>query len=164
MTLYCSGYAVRVSGLGDEWFFGPFPTVQARLFEGFTEDDIEWIGGESLITETVGLGGFSQAAAFALQSYQGGSPQAMIANNEAMYDIVVGEHTDFKIPYFGYRGSPTGIDVFKVRATGITPVLDAGLAGRDGGQIGAGVVRAPLECFQVAAEAFEKRYGPQSGV
>jgi hypothetical protein len=163
MTIYCSGYGVRVSGLGDEWFLGPFPTVQARLFEGFTEDDIEWIGGESLITETVGLGGFSQAAAFALQSYQGGSPQAMIENNEAMYQIVAGENTDFKIPYFGYRGSPTGIDVLKVRETGITPVLDAGLAGRDGGQIGAGVVRAPVECFQAAADAFERRYGPASG-
>jgi hypothetical protein len=159
MTIYCGGYGVRVSGLGDEWFLGPFPTVQARLFEGFTENDIEWIGGESLITETVGLGGFSQAAAFALQSYQGGSPQAMIENNEAMYQIVAGENTDFKIPYFGYRGSPTAIDVLKVRNTGVTPVLDAGLAGRDGGQIGAGVVRAPVECFQSAAEAFERRYG-----
>lgn len=163
MAIYCNGYAIRVSGLGDEWFHGPFPTVQARLFEGFTEADIEWIGGESLITETVGLGGFSQAAAFALQSYQGGSPQAMIANNEAMYDITAGEHTDFKIPYFGYRGSPTGIDIFKVRDTGITPVLDAGLAGRDGGQIGAGVVRAPIECFQAAATAFEQRYPAGSG-
>lgn len=162
MAIYCQGYAIRVSGLGDGWFTGPFPTVQARLFEGFTEEDIEWIGGESLITETVGLGGFSQAAAFALQQYQGGSPDVMVKNNLAMYDIVVGEHTDFKIPYFGYRGSPVGIDIFRVIDSGITPVLDAGLAGRDGGQIGAGIVRAPMECFEAAAEAFTTRYGTAS--
>lgn len=158
MSIYCSGYAIRVSGLGDEWFLGPFPTVEARLFEGYTESDIEWIGGESLITETVGLGGFAQAAAFPLQSYQGGSPTAMVENNVAMYDITVGENSDFRIPYLGYRGTPTGIDIFKVAQTGITPVLDAGLAGRDGGQIGAGVVRAPIECFTEAVAAYRRRY------
>jgi hypothetical protein len=158
MAIYGGGFAIRVSGLGDEWFCGGFPTVQARLFDGYTDADIEWIGGESLITETVGLGGFAQAAAFPLQSYQGGSPGAMIENNLAMYDITVGEHTDFRIPYLGYRGTPTAIDVFKVADTGITPVLDAGLAGRDGGQIGAGVVRAPVDCFSAAADALAKRY------
>ena len=37
------------------------------LFAGFTEDDIEFMGGESPITESAGLGGFAQAAAFPLQ-------------------------------------------------------------------------------------------------
>jgi hypothetical protein len=36
--------------------------------------------------------------------------------------------------------------------------MDIGIAGRDGGQIGAGVVRAPMTCFTSAAEAFEARY------
>ena len=90
--------------------------MSAKLFEGFTPDDIEWIGGESPINETVGLGGFAQAAAFPLQNYQGGSPEAMIEMNLAMYDITVGENTDYKIPYLRYRGTPTGIDVLKVVA------------------------------------------------
>ena len=38
------------------------------------------------------------------------------------YDIVVGEHSDFRIPFFAYRGTPTGIDVLKVVETGRTPV------------------------------------------
>ncbi len=160
MSITCRGVSIRVSGLGDEWFDGPFPDVSAKLFEGFTPDDIEWIGGESLINETVGLGGFAQAAAFPLQNYQGGSPEAMIEMNLAMYEITVGENTDYKIPYLRYRGTPTAIDVMKVVETGITPVLDAGLAGRGGGQIGAGVVRAPLECFRAAARAYNARYGP----
>ncbi len=159
MSLTCRGVSIRVSGLGDQWFDGPFPDVQARLFDGFTAADIEWIGGESLINETVGLGGFAQAAAFPLQNYQGGTPAAMIEMNLAMYEITVGENTDYKIPYLRYRGTPTAIDVMKVVETGITPVLDAGLAGRGGGQIGAGIVRAPIDCFQRAAEAYAERYG-----
>jgi hypothetical protein len=154
MTLSCKGFAIRVSGLGDRWFEGPHPIVEAQLFEGHTPDEIEWIGGESHITETIGLGGFCQAAAFALQAYQGGSAQAMAAMNEAMYEITVAEHTDFKIPFFGYRGTPVGIDVFKVLETGTVPVIDGGLAGKDGGQIGAGILKAPLECFEGAAAAY----------
>ena len=160
MALYSRGVAIRVSGLGDRWELGPYPQVQAKMFEGFTEDDIDWIGGESIINETVGLGGFAQAAAFPLQNYQGGSPQAMIEMNLAMYDITVGEHRDYKIPFLQYRGTPTAIDVFKVARTGITPVLDVGLAGRDGGQIGAGIVRAPIECFTNAVATYESTYGP----
>ena len=153
MTISCREYAIRVSGLGERWFRGPLPTVEAKLFEGFTADDIQWIGGESHITETVGLGGFAQAAAFGLQAYQGGGPEAMVANNLAMYDITHGEHPEFKIPYLGFRGTPAGIDVHKVVATGVVPVIDGGLAGTDGGQIGAGILKAPLECFLDAAAA-----------
>ncbi len=158
MTISCNGFAIRVSGLGDEWFAGPPPVVEAQLFEGYTQDDIHWIGGESHITETVGLGGFAQAAAFALQRYQGGSAEAMAATNTKMYDITLGENSTFQIPFLGYRGTPTGVDIFKVLETGITPAIDAGVAGKDGGQIGAGTLRAPIECFKAAAAAFETRY------
>lgn len=159
MTISCQEFAIRVSGLGDTWFRGPFPDANVKLFEGFTEDDVAWIGGESHITETVGLGGFAQAAAFALQRYQGGSPDAMAAMNLAMYDITVGEHAHYRIPYFGYRGCPVGIDVLRVAETQVTPVIDAGLAGKEGGQIGAGVLRAPFPCFEAAVAAYTDRYG-----
>ena len=160
MTINCRDFALRVSGLGDAWFRGPPAEADVKLFDGFTNDDVEWIGGESHITETVGLGGFAQAAAFPLQAYQGGSPEAMIEKNLAMYDITVGENADYRIPYFRYRGTPTGIDVFKVVETGIAPVIDAGLAGRNGvGQIGAGTLRAPLACFRSAREAYRRNYG-----
>ncbi len=158
MTISCRNFAIRVSGLGDEWFLGPLPEVSCKLFDGFTDDDVQWIGGESHITETVGLGGFAQAAAFGLQAYQGGSAAEMIKMNSLMYDITVAEHPDFKIPYLGFRGTPVGIDVFKVTGTGVTPVIDGGLAGKNGGQIGAGILRAPLECFVAAERAYLSRY------
>lgn len=158
MTISCRNFAIRVSGLGDEWFLGPLPEVSCKLFEGFTDEDVQWIGGESHITETVGLGGFAQAAAFGLQAYQGGSAAEMIRMNSLMYDITVAEHPDFLIPYYGFRGTPVGIDVFKVTGTGVRPVIDGGLAGKNGGQIGAGILRAPLECFTAAEQAYRRRY------
>ena len=159
MTISCRNFAIRVSGLGDEWFRGPLPEASCKLFDGFTDSDVEWIGGESHITETVGLGGFAQAAAFGLQAYQGGSAEEMIRMNSDMYQITVAEHPDFKIPYFGFRGTPVGIDIVKVAETGIRPVIDGGLAGRNGGQIGAGILRAPAECFAAAVAAYREKYG-----
>jgi len=159
MAFNCAHFGIRVSGLGDQWFTGPHAEVQAKLFEGHSEDEITWMGGESIIVETIGLGGFAQAAAPALQQYQGGSPDAMIARNQELYAITVGENPDFRIPVLGYRGTPTGIDVLRVVETGVLPAMDIGIAGRDGGQIGAGVVRAPLPCFEQAKQAFEERYG-----
>jgi hypothetical protein len=159
MTFNCRDFAIRVSGLGDTWFQAPLPAVDAKLFEGYGVEDIEFMGGESVINETVGLGGFAQAAAFPLQEYQGGSPERMVATNLEMYEITVGEHPDFKIPYLGFRGVPTGIDVHRVVGTGIAPAMDIGVAGRAGGQIGAGVLRAPLACFEAAAREYERHYG-----
>jgi hypothetical protein len=75
-----------------------------------------------------------------------------------MYDITVAEHPDFKIPYFGFRGTPVGIDIFLVTGTGIVPVIDGGLAGKNGGQIGAGILRAPVECFTAATAAYREKY------
>ena len=158
MAFNCRGFAIRVSGLGDEWFKGPHATVEAQLFEGHTKDEIAWMGGESIITETIGLGGFAQAGAPALQTYQGGSYEAMIARNRALYQITVGENPDYLIPALGYRGTPTGIDIFKVLESKVLPVMDIGIAGRNGGQIGAGIVRAPMVCFERAAKAYQRQY------
>ena len=74
MGFSCREFAIRVSGLGDEWFRGPTPVTEGRLFPGHDESEITWMGGESPITETIGLGGFAQACALSLQEYQGGSP------------------------------------------------------------------------------------------
>jgi hypothetical protein len=163
MAFNCREFGIRVSGLGDEWYRGPLPDASdIRLFEGHSADEVEFMGGESTINETVGLGGFAQAAAFPLQRYQGGSPESMVLANLKMYEITVAEHPEYGIPYLGFRGVPVGIDIERVVATGITPCLDIGIAGRGGGQIGAGSFRAPLQCFESAWAAYRGRYGEAS--
>ena len=155
MAINCRTIGIRVSGLGDTWFTGPHPTLEGRFFENFGPDDVEWMGGESCTNECVGLGGFAQACAPTLQAYQGGTVARMCQLNIEMYSIARGEHPEFRIPAFDFRGTPVGIDVHLVVSTGITPVIDGGLAGKGGGQIGAGVLRVPMAPFLAAAKALE---------
>jgi uncharacterized membrane protein len=79
-----------------------------------------------------------------------------------MYQITAAEHPTFKIPFLGFRGTPVGIDVHRVAASGLTPVMDVGIAGRGGGQIGAGSFRAPLEPFVAASRALLNNQGQSS--
>jgi hypothetical protein len=85
----------------------------------------------------------------------GGIREAMRVTEE-MHEICYGEHPHFRIPAFDELGTPVGIDLRRVVETGITPLINTGIAGREAGtgQIGAGVVRAPLACFTQALEAF----------
>lgn len=156
MAISCAEFSIRVSGTGNRWFRGPLPELaDCHLFPGYARSDLQIMGGESVITEVCGLGGFAQAGAPTLQAYQGGSNRALIERNLEMYRIAHSEHPTFKLPALDFRGAPAGIDVRKVVATGITPLMDVGLAGKAGGQVGAGAYRAPLEPFVTALDALE---------
>lgn len=153
MAFSCREFGIRVSGTGSRWFRGALPVAEhAKYFDGFGPNDLEVMGGESPITEVCGMGAMGQAAAFTLQDYQGGVA-AMIEQTTSMYSITVTQHPDLKIPFFSFRGTPVGIDVHRVVRTGIAPLMDVGIAGRAGGQIGAGSFRAPLEPFVEASRA-----------
>jgi hypothetical protein len=71
-----------------------------------------------------------------------------------MYEITVGRNPHWTLPALDYAGVPTGIDIRKVVETGIAPTINTGIAHREPGvgQVGAGVVRAPLACFECALE------------
>ena len=58
-------------------------------------------------------------------------------------------------------GVPTGIDVRRVVDTGIQPAINTGIAHRlpGVGQVGAGVARAPLACFDQGLLAFALSLG-----
>lgn len=71
-----------------------------------------------------------------------------------MYEITTTESTFLKIPNLDFKGSPTGIDIVKVLKKGIAPIITTGIAHKDPGvgQVGAGLVKAPMECFEQAAQ------------
>ena len=148
-------FGLRVSGTGDRWFTAPAPKVEGVYFPGYGPDDANPDIGDSAITETNGLGAFALAAAPAIVQLVGGSPQLAVETTLEMYEIAVDEHRTFRIPALDFRGTPLGIDVRKVVATGITPAIDTGIAHRTAGigQIGAGLARAPMDCFVAALEA-----------
>lgn len=156
-----NGYetGIRVSGLGDQWFTAPAPMIEGVYFPGFGPEDANPDMGDSAITETIGLGSFAMAGAPAVVEYIGGTAKFAMETTLKMYEITVGEHETFKLPPVNFRGTPLGIDIRKVVETGITPVINTGIAcKRPGvGQIGAGLTAAPMECFTAALEAFAHR-------
>ncbi|MEU0468359.1 DUF1116 domain-containing protein [Amycolatopsis sp. NPDC006131] len=155
MTLNEKQFAIRTAGTGRRWFRAPIPPLRAKLFDGLRPEDTAFMGGESLITETIGLGGMAAAAAFSLQDYSGGSVDHMVTTTNAMYDITHTEHPTWKIPYLAFRGVPFGIDAAQVAASGITPSIHMGAALREGGHAGAGLLIAPVEPFQEAVKALQ---------
>lgn len=153
-------WGIRVSGLGDQWFTAPSPKVKALYFPGFGDDDACPDIGDSVIIETAGLGGFAMATAPALVTFIGGTPRDAINTTLDMYEITFAEHKYFNIPFLDFRGTPTGIDIRKVVETNMPPRVNTGVAHKDPGvgQVGAGVVSAPMKCFEDALVAFAEKY------
>jgi hypothetical protein len=154
-------FGIRVSGLGDQWFTGPASVVDGLYLPGFTADDAALDIGDSVITETVGIGGFAMAAAPAIVKFVGGSAETAVNFTQQMYEITTKENDTYQIPQLDFRGTPTGIDVLKIVETGTLPAINTGIAHKDPGvgMVGAGLVKPPMKCFEDAFEAFAKKYG-----
>jgi hypothetical protein len=149
-------FGIRVAGLGDRWFTAPVNQPHGLYFPGFGPGDANPDIGDSAIVETIGLGGLAMAASPAVVRFVGaGGLSEAIRITEEMAEITLREHPHFRMATLDERGTPVGIDVRKVVETGITPLINTGIASRKPGvgQIGAGVVRAPLACFEEAVEA-----------
>ena len=149
-------FGIRVSGCGERWFTAPVNMPEGLYFPGFSAADANPDMGDSAIVETIGLGAFVMVAAPAVARFLGAGGTADAAAMTAeMREISVGEHPHFRIPSLDDRGGPVGVDVRRVVETSITPLINTGIASRRAGvgQIGAGVVRAPLGCFTAALEA-----------
>jgi hypothetical protein len=155
-----SEFGIRVSGLGEDWFTAPSPRVNGLYLPGYSEKDAGCDMGDSAITETVGWGGFVLAGATGILALVGGTPEEAVKYNQDMRQITVSTSPNYRMPVFGFQGTPVGIDIRKVVQTGITPIIDTAIAHKDPGYpiIGAGLVRAPLECFQKALKAFGQKY------
>jgi len=154
-------FGIRVSGLGDQWFVAPAPRVDGLYLPGFSEKDAAPDIGDSVITETVGIGGFAMAAAPAIVKFVGGSPEDAVQFTRNMYEITGVENNIFQIPALDFRGTPTAIDILKIAETGIFPVINTGIAHKDPGvgMVGAGLVKPPEDCFYDAVKAFAEKYG-----
>jgi hypothetical protein len=153
-------FGIRVAGLKDRWFTGPALIVKGLLFPGFTEDDCNPDIGDSAITETCGLGGFSMAAAPAIVKFVGGSVGDAMNFTRKMYEITDAESQAFQIPNLDFRGSPLGINLVKVCEKNIPPQINTGIAHKEPGigQVGAGLVNPPMKCFEDALEAYVETY------
>ena len=160
MTRNGTDFGIRVSGLGDRWFTGPAGHVKALYFPGFTEKDANPDIGDSVITETVGIGGFAMATAPAIVTFISGTAKDAVQTTLDMYEITFAEHKFFTIPFLEFRGTPTGVDIRKVVEKGMLPRVNTGVAHKEPGigQVGAGVVTPPMNIFEDALVAFAETY------
>lgn len=147
-------FSIRVQG---QWFTAPSPIVEGHYFPEYTAEDANHDIGDSAITEASGLGGFAVGGAPAITDFIGGTADTLMQSMLEMYEITITEGTHFSLPILGGRGTPTGVDIFRVLQTGICPIITTGIAHKNSGvgQVGAGQVRAPLECFEKAVQAIE---------
>jgi hypothetical protein len=155
-------FGIRVSGTGDRWFIAPVEMPQGLYFAGFTEDDANPDMGDSTIVETIGLGGFAMGASPAVAGFVGaGSAADAAIFTRTMAEIAVAENPEWTIPGLDYLGVPTGIDIRLVVETGIAPTINTGIAHREPGigQVGAGVVKAPMACFEQALIGIAEELG-----
>ena len=155
-------FGIRVSGTGDTWFTAPVEMPDGLYFPGFTESDANPDIGDSTIIETIGLGGFAMGASPAVAGFVGAGAASDAANfTRTMSEITVAENPEWTIPAMDYQGVPTGIDIRLVVETGLAPTINTGIAHREAGvgQVGAGVVRAPMACFTQALRALAETVG-----
>ena len=151
-------FGVQLAGTGDLWFTSPADVPDALYFAGFTKEDANPDIGDSSITETGGLGGFAIAAAPAIVQFVGGVAADSLRYSQEMYEICAGESRMYQIPALDFRGTPTGIDVRKVVEQNRLPVIDTGVAHKKAGvgQVGAGLLSAPMLPFAKAYDALAK--------
>ena len=148
-------FGIQTSGTGDRWFTAPANTPEGLFLAGYGAEDANPDIGDSAITETAGVGGFAMAAAPAIARLVGGTAASAVATTRLMYEITLAENPAFTVPVLDFRGTPTGIDVGRVVRTGVLPQINTGMAGRVAGtgQVGAGLVTPPMECFTQALGA-----------
>ena len=155
-------FGIRVSGLGDKWFTAPVEMPEGLYFPGFDQTDANPDMGDSTIIETIGLGGFAMAAAPAVAGFVGaGTPSSATDFTRIMGEITLSKNPEWTIPGLDFEGVPTGIDIRLVVETGIVPTINTGIAHRKPGigQVGAGVVKAPMTCFIQSLKAFAEQLG-----
>ena len=155
-------FGIRVSATGDQWFTAPVEMPQGLYFPGYSEKDANPDMGDSAIVETIGLGGFAMAAAPAVVGFVGAGRASDAARfTREMREITWAANPEWTIPAIDHAGVPTGIDIRRVVECGIAPTINTGIAHRKPGvgQVGAGVVKAPLACFEAALRAFAGAVG-----
>ncbi|MGN0164708.1 MAG: DUF1116 domain-containing protein [Lachnospiraceae bacterium] len=154
-------FGIKVSGIGsDQWFTGESQYIQGLYFPGYSQEDANRDIGDSAITETMGIGGFAMGGAPAIVQFVGGTTDDAIATSKRMYTITTDLNPAYSIPALNFKGCAMGIDFVKVIENDTLPVINTGIAHKDAGvgQIGAGIVSPPMECFYKALLAYVEKY------
>ena len=152
-----TNFGIKVSALGDRWFEAPVLNPVGLFFPGYSEKDANPDIGDSAICETFGIGGVAMGSAPAVVRFVGAeSVERAFQYSREMIEVTVGQSNAYLMPTLDFEGTGTGFDIRKVVETGLLPVINTGMAHKEPGigQVGAGIVTAPMGCFTGALKAF----------
>lgn len=152
-------FGIKIAGLPGQWFTTSAPMMEGRYTSTkFTRaDQLPWIG-DSCVVECFGMGGLAGAASPIVLSMRGATNREAIAQTREMERICITKNHNFPIPALDFDFLPCGIDMRLVLKTGVLPAIHGGMFHYNGGLIGAGMARVPMECFQKAMKAFAAKY------
>lgn len=154
-------FALRVGGL-DKWFIAPTaPMDEAIYYSGYGPQDAAGDIGDSAIVETMGLGGMVIGGAPSISSFVGGGMASSLRSMKNMQQICASNNPKFAPGAVDFTPAPLGIDVRKVLRLGVTPIVDTGVLHKASGvgQIGTGIARAPMACFELALRGLGESLG-----
>ncbi len=154
---------LRVSGTGDRWFIGPAAEIEGVYFSGYGPEEAEADIGDSAIMEVTGLGAFAMGASVSMAYAVGGTAADAIRYQESMVDITQARHPAYQVPALDYKGTPVGIDVRKVVQSNVLPIIDTAIAHKNGGEIGVGIARPPMQAFTQALVALHEAAQAERG-
>jgi hypothetical protein len=152
-------FGVRLAATGDRWFLSEAPPVGDAMYHpGYGPEVGAPDIGDSAVLELVGLGGAAAAASPAVASFLGGTMAGAVAASQAIDSICLGRSDRLKLALMDFQGSPVGVDVRRAVELEITPAINTGIlhATEGVGQVGAGIARAPLDCFRQALLALDE--------
>ena len=152
-------FGIKISCL-DQWFVDKAEYVKGLYFPGYSEEDASPDLGDSCITETNGIGGFAMAASPAIVKFVGGSVSDAFNYSQSMNEICWSNNPNFTLPSLDFKPTALGIDIRKVIESGVLPIINTGIAHKQAGvgQIGAGLVNPPYNCFKQAIIEFGKEF------
>ncbi len=152
-------FGIKIASLPGQWFTAKAPMMKGQYTSTkYTEkDQLPWLG-DSCVVEVAGMGGIAAAASPIVCNLRGMSLQESIAQSREMENICITRNPNYVIPNLDFDCLPVGIDMRLVLKTGICPVIHGGMFNHEGGLIGAGMARVPMECFQKAMKAFAAKY------
>lgn len=155
-------FGIRIGETGSQWHTAPVNQPDGLYFTGYSSEDANKDIGDSAITETIGLGGMAIIAAPGVTRFVGlsGLEDARKISEE-MEKITTTNNPTWSIPNWDFKGAVAGIDIRKVVETGITPIINTGIAHKKAGvgQVGAGTVNASLGSFEKALIAYAESIG-----
>lgn len=146
---------IKISSMGQKWFCAPSPTFVGSYFSSqWGPEDATPFMGDSTVSEVVGMGGFAAAASPIVLQLRNGGYREAIAQSEEMKLISVGTNPNYPLPLLDFTGPGIGIDIRKIVELGITPICHGGIISKEGGQIGAGAARFPIDHYVKALREF----------